>query len=379
MKRARTITIAKKEFIQIWRDPWSLSIAILLPVVMLFLYGYGISYDIKNLITAVYDLDKSQESREILGSFEHSGYFQLNYYLNHSNQIRYLFDRGKINLALWFPPGFAQDLKSGKTAILYIMVDGSDANTGIIALGYANAIVQSYSNRVMVQRLPAQAKLLLAGIPPIDDRIRVWYNPELKSINYLVPGLFAVIMMTLSSLLTSMTVVREKERGTIEQLLVSPLKPVELIRGKLIPYALISFLDIIIILLISVYWFKVPIAGNLVLFFILTQFFLITALSAGLFISAVSSTQSAAMLIAILGTMLPTFLLSGFSFPIESMPKFIQPITYLIPARYYLVIIRGIFLKGVGFELLWKDTLILIMFSIVFLTLASRKFKKKLD
>jgi ABC-2 type transport system permease protein len=379
MKQSRTLTIAKKEFIHIWRDPWSLFIAIMLPIIMLFLYGYGVTFDVKNLITAVYDLDKSQASRELLNSFEHSGYFKLKYYLDKPEQIRWLLDRGKINVAIWFPPEFDRDLKSNKTATMFAVVDGSDSNNAIIALSYVNAIVQTYSNRIIIKRLPPQAIALLAGIPPIDDRVRVWYNPELRSINFLVPGLIALIMMTLSALLTSMTVVRERERGTIEQLMVSPMRPIELMLGKLIPYAVISFLDIILTVVISQLWFQVPINGSVILLFILSLFFLITALAVGLMISATASNQASAMLIAILTTMLPTFLLSGFAFPIESMPKFIQPISYIIPARYYLIIVRGIFLKGIGMSFLWKDTLILILFSSILLFITSKGFKKKLD
>ncbi|MDI6783763.1 MAG: ABC transporter permease [bacterium] len=379
MKPARTITIAKKEFIHIWRDPLSLFIVIMLPVIMLFLYGYGISYDIKNLNTAVYDLDKSNASRELISSFEHSGYFKMKYYLTNPAELTELLDYGKINLGLWFPPDFEKALKSNKIATVYAVFDGSDSNTSLIAMSYVNAMVQTYSNRIMVKRIPPQAKSVLAGIPPLEDRIRVWYNPELRSINFLVPGLIAIIMTMSSALLTALSVVRERERGTIEQLMVSPLHPYELIVGKLLPYIVIAFFDVVLTIVLARFWFAVPIYGSIPLLLILSMVFLITSLAVGLFISATASNQAAAMLTALLLTMLPTFLLSGFAFPIENMPKFIQPITYLIPARYYLVIVRGIFLKGIGLSLLWKEALILILFGGILLSITTRKFKKKLD
>ncbi|MCX7919348.1 MAG: ABC transporter permease [bacterium] len=375
----RTITIAKKEFIHIWRDPFSLFIVIMLPVIMLFLYGYGISYDVKNIVTAVYDLDKSQASRELLTSLEKSGYFRLKYNLIHPTEINDLLDRGKVNLVLWFPPDFEKKLKSDKPAILYAICDGSDSNTAIITLSYLNAIVQTYSNRLMLKRIPTQARSIIAGLPPIEDRLRVWYNPELRSINFLVPGLIAIIMTMSSALLTALSVVRERERGTIEQLMVSPLKPRELIIGKLLPYIVIAFFDVLLTLVLARFWFEVPIYGSITLLLILSMVFLITSLAVGLLISATASNQAAAMLTALLLTMLPTFLLSGFAFPIETMPKFIQPITYLVPARYYLVIVRGIFLKGIGLSVLWKETIILILFAFVLLSIAAKRFKKKLD
>lgn len=373
---ARTIAIAKKEFIQIIRDARTLAVVFTLPVLMLVLYGYGINMDVKHLKLAVLDMDETPESRSFIDVFRGSDYFSVERYLSRSEEIDGTIEREEASIAIWIPKGFGADLARKKKAQVQVIIDGSDSTTASIAVGYVSAAIQGYSRDVIME---AAARAGVSGVSqPIDYRPRVWYNPELKSSHFIVPGLIAVILMMVAALLTSMTVVREKERGTIEQLMVSPVMPGELMIGKLIPYVLISFADIIVIIGAGRVLFDVPIRGNPVLLLSISVVFLVAALAIGLFISIVAKTQQAAMMTALTATMLPSVLLSGFAFPIMNMPKVIQAITYLIPARYFLVIVRGIFLKGTGLEVLWKETLFLVIFAVFAVFLSAKKFRKNM-
>jgi ABC-2 type transport system permease protein len=374
----RTWAIARKEFIEILRDPRTLIVVIVLPLVLLVLFGYAINMDIKHLRMAVLDQDKSSAARDLVRAFENNEYFSVVRYLNSPAQIDRVIERGEAKLALTIPRGYARDLAGGRGADVQVIVDGSDSTTASIAISYVSAVLLGYSTQVTLaaaRKLGATQQELLQ---PLDYQPRVWYNPDLKSTNFIVPGLIAVILMLLSALLTSMTIARERERGTIEQLVVSPVMPHELMVGKIAPYVAIAFADIVLVTVVGRLLFHVPLRGSGLLLFGLSGVFLFAALGIGLLISTVSRSQQGAMTVALLATMLPSFLLSGFMFPIASMPRALQLITYLIPARYFLVISRGIFLKGVGLEVFWRDALFLLVFAVVVVAASALNFKKRL-
>ena len=375
MKR-RLLAVAKKEIIQITRDWRSLTVAVLLPVLLLILYGFGINLDVKHLRTAVLDQDMTRQSRELLDSFQHSGYFDFHIYMDSYSQLGEILDSGRAKVAIVVPEGFADDIMAGR-ADVQLIVDGSDATTSSLAISYGSQIAGDYSRKMRLKELRRR------GIDPIsttllDVRTRYWYNPELNSTNFIIPGLIAVILMLLSSLLTSMTIVRERERGTIEQVVVSPIRPHELVLGKLMPYVLLAFIDVLVVIAGARFIFDVPIRGSVLLLLVMSVMFLTAALSLGMLISSLSRSQLVAMTIAILATMLPTVMLSGFIYPINTMPKITQLLTNAIPARYYLVIVRGIFLKGIGLDLLWGQALLLLVTGVLLIGLSARLFRKVL-
>lgn len=374
----RTWAITRKEFIQIFRDVRTLAVVIVLPVLMLMLYGYAINLDVKHLRTAVVDEDKSAAARELVRAFENNEYFEVVRYLEAPAQVDGTIERGEARLALVIPRGYARDLASGRRAQVQVLVDGSNPTTASVALSYVSGVMQSYSTQVTLAAAARAGVGRSEFLRPVDYQPRVWYNPELNSTNYIVPGLIAVILMMLSALLTSMTVVRERERGTIEQLVVSPVMPRELMIGKLIPYVIIAFADVVLVTVAGRMLFDVPLRGSPLLLLALSAVFLVAALGIGLVISTVSTSQQVAMTIAIMATMLPSFLLSGFVFPIASMPRAIQLLTYLIPARYFLVIVREIFLKGVGAQVLWRQAAPLVVFGVAAIGIAALRFKKRL-
>ncbi len=370
--RRRIRAIIKKEFIHIVRDPRSLGVAIALPIVLLLLYGYGINLDVRHLRTAVIDDDSTRQSRALLASFEQSKYFDFVSRLGSYSEVAEQLDHNRAKIVIAVPKGFAQDLSHGK-AHIQVIVDGSDSTTASLAIGYASQIAQAFSKSVAERGAQAGS-----SVPGLDVRTRYWYNPKLNSTNFIVPGLIAIILMLLSSLLTSMTIVRERERGSIEQVIVSPIRPHELMLGKLAPYVVIAFLDIVIVILAARLIFGVPLVGSVPLLLVASFFFLIAALGLGLLISVVSNSQLVAMAIAVIATMLPTVLLSGFMYPVSTMPPPIRAVTYLIPAKYYLVIVRGIFLKGVGPSVLWQQGALLLAAGTILIMLSARKFKKVL-
>ena len=373
----RIYAVARKEIIQILRDPRTLAVVLVLPFVMLTLYGYAIKTDVKHLRTAVLDLDHTSRARDFLRAFENSEYFDLVRYLDKPDEIDAMLDRGTAKLAVVIPPHFARDLAQGKTVQVQVIVDGSDPANASIGLAYVAGVVNGYSGNLTLAA--AERAGIPRGVvtPPLDVEPRVWYNPDLKSTNFIVPGLMAVILMMLSALLTSMTIVRERERGTLEQIVVSPIMPAELMIGKILPYVLIAFLDVVLVLVAGQLLFHVPLRGSAALLLGLSTFYLLAALGLGLLISTVADSQQSAMVMAMMGTQLPAMLLSGFVFPVLNMPKAIQVLTYLIPARFFLVIIRSIFLKGLGIAYLWRPALYLLVFGVALLTLATLRFKKR--
>lgn len=369
----RLVTLIKKEFIQIRRDRRMLPILVILPVMQLLILGYAVSSDIKHLATAVCDLDRTAESRAFADKFATSGYFDIRYRIADERRIKELVDEGKVRVGIVIPPRFAKSLASQQTATVQLLLDGTDSNTANVAQGYVTQIVNAESARILVERVGPKAQ------PPIalDASIQVWFNPDLKSVNFMVPGVIALILTIVTMTMTATSIVKEKERGTIEQLVVSPIRPIQIMLGKAIPFVIIGYADILVVILVGLYWFGVVIAGSFTLLMFLSGLFIMTTLGLGLLISTLSQTQQQAMMLGFFMNP-PLMLLSGFIFPISSMPEPMQYLTYLIPLRYFLVIIRGIFLKGVGLEVLWPQALALLIFGVALLILSSLRFQKHL-
>jgi len=359
-----------KEFIHVFRDKRMKAIVFGVPVLQMLAFGYAVTTDVKNIATAVYDLDRSYESREVVRRLESSGYFDVRYYVDSSREVQDLLDRSKVIAAIQINRGFSSDLKRGQQTEIQVLIDGTDSNTGTVAMDYAARVIMKYAKDM-------QAKNLRITPSKIDLRTSAWYNPELKSKNYNVPGVIAVVIMLTCLLLTSMAVVREREIGTMEQLMVTPLKPVELILGKTIPFAIIGFIDVMIVTTVALFWFKIPINGPLWLLPLSTSIYLLSVLGMGLFISTISKTQQQALMASFL-FYTPAVLLSGFMFPIENMPEIIQYAMYINPLRYFLVIIRGVFLKGNGIDILWPQMAALLALGIAVITISSMRFQKRL-
>ena len=376
---SRIWPIMRKEFLEIWRDTRSLAFVLVMPVLMLLLYGYGISSDVKRVPLAVYDLDGQPPARELVRRFTSTEYFVEAVRVGSLRELRQAIDRGDARVGLMIPEDFSRNLGANRPAPIQFVVDGSDSNTASIAIGNIASI--SRSTELAPRDLRPQVFITPKAENPIPIELRtwVWYNPELKSSNFLVPGLTAVILMMLAAILTSLTVAREWERGTMEGLIASPLRPYELMVGKILPYVVIGLVDVVLILLLGVLWFRVPLRGSLLLLMLSSTIFLLGGLGIGLFISAATKSVQVAFQLSILATMLPALLLSGFFYPIENMPAALRAITYLIPARYFLVVIRGIFLKGVGLAVLWKELVYLSLFAGLMLVASSAKFHKRLE
>jgi len=370
----RIRAVAHKEFIQIWRDPRSLALGIAIPAILIVLFGYALSLDIDNVPLAIWDQDKSKTSVDFILNFKDSHYFKITGYYDNYRDLERLINYGDATMAMVIPKDFSRYVKSNQKAPVQLILDGSDSNTATIALGYVNAIVGAYNSNLIKNAVEGMS---VADPTGVDLRPRVWFNQDFQSKNFIVPGLIAIIMMIIAALLTSLTVAREWERGTMEQLISTPVRPVELIIGKFIPYFTIGFIDLIMAVLMGRFIFDVPLRGNILLLFILSSLFLTGALCLGIYISIVAKSQLMASQMAILTSFLPTFLLSGFTYEIFNMPQAVQTITYFIPARYFIVILRGIYLKNVGLRVLWPEALCLVIFTVVTVSLAVKKFKKK--
>ena len=374
---SRIIHFIKKEFIQMFRDRRMLYVALFAPVIQLIAFGYIASTDIKHISMAVLDEDKTYYSRTYLQSYKNSGYFDLNYYLNRTKEMNHLLDGGRVKAVLHVPRGFGKKLVRNQPASVQIIIDGSNSSQAMIVQGYIEQINLSQARVILEKRLRRMG-INAQALQFMDTRLRVWYNPELKSVNFMVPALFAQVLLMVGMILTTASVVKEKEKGTMEMLAVTPLKPYELILGKLLPFALVSLVEITFIFLVATLWFKVPMRGNILLLFSLAFLFMLTSLGLGLFISTISRTQRQAIMTNVF-VMAPQFILSGFIFPIANMPKAIQLITYFTPLRYFLEIVRGIFLKGVRAAYLWNQIWPLCLFGVALLGLSIIRFKKKLD
>lgn len=373
MNLRRVRALAKKEFIQIIRDPRSLALSLAIPMLLLILFGYALTLDVDNVPMIIWDQDNSQVAKDFILNFRNSRYFMIiGYTNNYPDMIRKIDDRTAL-IAMIIPKDFSLHIESGRRAPVQFLIDGSDSNTATIARGYIASVLTRYNERYQVQ---AFSKTIVNPLP-IDFRPRAWFNPNFESRIFIIPGLMVVIIAIISALLTSMTVAREWERGTMEQLISTPVKINELVLGKFIPYFCIGFFDLSLSVAMAKFVFAVPVRGNLILLFLLSSIFLAGALTQGIWISIVTKNQLLASQYAMLSTFMPTFLLSGFMYPIWNMPKVIQAVTYLIPARYFIVILRGIYLKGVGIKDLWPQAMFLSLFAAAVITLALRKFKKK--
>jgi ABC-2 type transport system permease protein len=365
-----------KEFIQVFRDPRMRTVIFIIPCIQTIVIGYAVTLDVRDVPTAVYDLDNTCDSRELAARFLRSGYFRAVEYVGSEDRARELVDRGRASVVLHVNRGFSEDLRAGRTSRLQVIVDGTDSNTAGIVLSYASRITAAFSEQIVVDRLE---RLTGARRDPelVDLRSRAWFNANLESRNYFVPGVIVVVVTLVTLLLTSMAVVREKEIGTMEQIMVTPITRIEFVLGKTVPFALIGFADVILVTLVGAFWFQVPIRGSIQLLLFATGLYLMTTLGAGLLISTISQTQQQAMMSTFF-FFFPAMLLSGFAFPIANMPQAVQWLTLLNPLRYFLVIVRGIFLKGVGGDVLWRELAALAAMGLTTLWYVSRRFHKTL-
>ncbi|TAK51328.1 MAG: ABC transporter permease [Bacteroidetes bacterium] len=373
MKPSRVKPVIKKEFRQILRDKRSLGVLLVLPAFLILLIGYALNFDVKHVSVIVFDQDRTPESRAFVRSFTMSEYFDVNYYSQEYETVNTLLNTGKASAAIVIPPNFSEELYAGRTVPLQILIDGANANSATTILGYVNAITETYSANVSTMML---TKIGQTFSPPIDLRPRIWYNSELSSSKYLLPGLIAMILMLSAVVSTSLSVVREKERGTMEQLTVSPLQTIEIIIGKTIPYLLISLVGSVIILLIGYALFDVTVRGSIIWLYVGITLFLFCALGQGLLISSISPTQQVAFMISVFSSLLPTFMLSGFIFPIRSMPVVLQWISNVVPTKYFLVIARSVMLKGTEPHVYWEQLLFLGIFAFITLAVSAVRLLK---
>jgi len=370
----KTLAVATKELRQILRDRRSLLILLFIPAFFLLLYGYALNFDIRNVRLAVQDKDRSTKSRELISSFVNSGYFSLVGYIDSPAELDRLVNVGEVRAILAIPPDFERDLTVHKPVVVQVIIDGDNANTASTVMGYARTLIGEYSN-VELQALPVAGSRL--PIPVITVEPRIWYNPQLRSTLFLVPGLIAYISMITAVVSTALSVVREKERGTMEQVRMAPISPLTYIIGKTLPYLVISFVSAILVILSAMLLFDLPMRGSWLLLCLAIGLFLIGAQAQGLLISTIAETQQVAFQVALLSSLLPTMILSGFIFPISSMPIVVQWITHVVPARYFLVALRAIVLKGAGLMSFWQDLAALTIFAAVALSLASLRLRRE--
>jgi ABC-2 type transport system permease protein len=361
-----------KELIELRQDPRLFSIVVMAPIIQLLALGYAATTDIRNVPVVIADADRSAGSRELVTRFNASPTFQVVQVVTGPDEIDTFLERGEAWIAIAIPPEFGAAVAAGQPQTIQIVADGSDANSAGVSLAYASNLITAYS-----QELSARSgRPSGSGAGAIDPRVRVWYNPRLESREFMIPGIFALLLLVITTNLSSMGIVREKEIGTLEQLNVTPLRRSELIVGKLLPYAMVGLVDVVLVLAVAVLWFEVPLRGSVWLLFGMTLIYLLSTLGLGLFVSTISSTQQQAMMTTTFFFLMPMIYLSGFIFPIENMPAAIQPVTYLIPLRYFLVILRSIFLKGVGLETFWPEALALTACGAVLLGLAIARLSK---
>jgi ABC-2 type transport system permease protein len=371
MKLRRAWAVARKESLHIRRDPRSLGLAIGIPMLMLILFGYALTLDVDRIPLVVRDLSNTPASREFIAAFDGSRFFTRVPGGDSAADVVARLDERKALVVLEIPADFAERLASREEAPAQLIADGSDSNTAAIAIGYARVVATTFNERILL----ASTTMM----PPLDVRIRVWFNPSLESRNYIIPGITAVILGLIAALLTSLTIAREWETGTMEQLISTPIRPAELILGKLAPYFVIGMADVAIAVLMAVFLFDVPLRGSVPLLFGVSALFIIGTLAQGILISVIARAQLIASQMAMVSTFLPAFLLSGFMFAISNMPPVVQGITYIVPARYFVELVKGIFLRGSGLETLWLDAVFLLVFSTVATTAAVLRLRKRLD
>lgn len=375
------LNFIKKEFLQFKRDKRMFAVILIAPVVQLIFLGYAATLDVKDVKTVVWDQDRSETSREFLEKYEKSGYFTLQYNVTSYNEISNLIDNGEVVMAMIIPPDFEKDVLSGRTTKLQTIFDGSDGNKALIAAGYSQGITISFGSNIINELIERSGRKNLPSmkIPVIEAETRAWYNPDLITRNYMLPGIVGLLIMVVTINLTSLAIVKEREIGTFEQLIVTPLKAYQIIIGKLVPFSILGFVSITIVMTVMRFWFGIEVKGSVPLLYFSALLFMLSTLGLGLFVSTISKTQQQATMTSFFGVMMPMIYLSGFSFPIENMPAWVQYITYFIPLRYFITIVRGIILKGVGFDELYDQFLALFIFGIVILALSSLRFNKKLE
>lgn len=375
----RILHLMRKEVLELKRDPRLFSVVIIAPILQLTVLGYAATTDVKDVPIVIVDADRSTASRELIHRFEASANFKIVEMPGSTSEIDRYLDNGEAWMAIGIPANFGQAVSTGRGATLQIAADGTDSNSTTVALGYAQSLIAGYGQDLAAAMAGQRPGTTAAsGQALVSSEIRVWFNPRLESRDFMIPGIVALLLLVVTTNLSAMAIVREKEVGTLEQLNVTPLARWELIAGKLLPYAVIGVIDVVLVLVVSIYWFEVPMRGSIALLFGMCLIYLMSTLGLGLFVSTISRTQQQAMMTSIFFFLMPMIYLSGFIFPIENMPAWIQPFTYLIPLRYFLVIVRGIFLKGIGLEVLWPQALALFTWGATVLALATLRSSKRL-
>jgi ABC-2 type transport system permease protein len=364
--------LIRKELLELRQDPRLFGVVVLAPIIQLAVLGYAASTDVKDVPVLVVDADRTAASRELIARFDASDNFTVVGLANSSNEIDEWLESGRAWMALSIPPAYGDAIRRGATAQIQVVADGTDSNSTNVALGYTRVLVAGYAQDLLAERLGRVPE------PLVTAAVRVWFNPDLVSRDFMIPGIVALLLLVITTNLSAMAIVKEKELGTLEQLNVTPLARWELITGKLLPYALVGIIDVVLVLIVSIAWFEVPMRGSVIVLFGVSLVYLLSTLGLGLFISTVSATQQQAMMTTTFFFLIPMMYLSGFIFPIENMPGWIQPVTYLLPLRYFLVVLRGIFLKGVGFETFWPEVLALFVWGLAMLTLATLRSSKRL-
>lgn len=377
MLNHRLLALIRKEFIQILRDPRTLILVIVMPIMQMMLLGYAATNDVRNIPLAVFDQSRTSAARALLDAYRTADYFRIAMEADSEAHLRTLIDSGQARAGIIIPPDYAARLRAGQPVSIAFILDGSDPNSASTALYAAQLIGQAHATQLSVQRLQRNGQN--AGITPlVEVRTQIWYNPDLVSAHFMIPGVIGMILYAITSILTATTIVRERERGTIEQLIVTPIRSWELVVGKVLPYVILAFLNTLEVLALGAWWFGVPVRGSIWLILLLSGVFLLSSLGIGLLASTIANTQQEAML-TVWMTLLPGIFLSGFFFPLEAMPKVLQWISYVMPLRYYLSIIRSLLLKGVGLTAIWGDALALGIFGILIMSAAALRFRKRLD
>jgi ABC-2 type transport system permease protein len=372
MGMKRVLHLMRKELLELRDDPRLFGIVIIAPIMQLAVLGYAATTDVRDIPIVIVDTDRSTASRELVHRFEASQNFKIVDMIGSTDEIDPYLDSGRAWMALSIPPDFGRTIEASRRTTLQLVADGTDSNSTGVAMGYAQTLIAGHVEDLIAAAAPGSTGAL------IRPAVQVWFNPRLESRDFMIPGILALLLLVITTNLSAMAIVREKEIGTLEQLNVTPLARWELIAGKMLPYALIGIIDVILVLLVAIYWFEVPMRGSIPLLFGMCLIYLLSTLGLGLFVSTISQTQQQAMMTTIFFFLTPMMYLSGFIFPIENMPEWIQPMTYLIPLRYFLVILRGIFLKGLGLEVLWPQALALFAWGMAVLMLATLRSSKRL-
>ena len=373
---SRLVSIIRKEFIQIFRDKRTLVLILVIPIVQLFLLGYAATNDVRNVPMAVFDQSRGPEARVLLDAYRAADYFKIAYSVGSESELQALIDRGEARAGLIIPPDYAERLKQGTAQVAFVL-DGSDPTVASTALSAAQLIGQNHATRILAEKISRSGQNFKVQ-PPVEVRTTVWYNPDLVSAYFMIPGVIGMILFAITAILTATAVVRERERGTIEQLIVTPIRSWELVLGKILPYTLLALFDTLEVLLVGHWRFGVPIRGSLLLIVLVSALFLLSGLGIGLFASTIANTQQEAML-SVWMTLLPSIFLSGFFFPLDAMPALLQIVSYAMPLRYYLSIIRVLLLKGVGIEMITNDVIALALFGVLIMGAAALRFRKRLD